>query len=49
MKHGRKFHFASIYLFKFILCLKSEKNSRIFRGLFSTFKFKIMIFKVYDT
>ena len=49
MKRGRNFHFASIYLFKFILHLKFEKSSRIFRGLFSTFKFKIMIFEVYDT
>ena len=34
MKHGGKFHFAGIYLFKFILHLKTEKSSRFFRFLF---------------
>ena len=38
MKNGRKFHFAGIYLFKFISRLK-----------IATFKLKSMIFEVYDT
>ena len=49
MKHGRKFHFAGTYLFKFILRLEIENNSRYFRGFFSTFKLKSVIFEVYDT
>ena len=31
MKHGRKFQVGGIYLSKFILCLKFEKSSNIFR------------------
>ena len=38
MKNGRKFHFAGIYLFKFISRLK-----------IATFKLKSVIFEVYDT
>ena len=49
MKHGRKFHFGIIYLFKFILYLKFEKSSRFFRVFFSILKLKIMIFEVYNT
>ena len=45
MKYGRKFPFGGIYLSKFILRLKFEKNSRVF----SNFKLIIMIFEVYDT
>ena len=45
MKYGRKFPFGGIYLSKFILRLKFEKNSRFF----SNFKLIIMIFEVYDT
>ena len=48
MKHGRKFHFAGIYLFKIILHLKLEKSLRFFR-VFLTFKLRTMIFEVYDT
>ena len=49
MKYGRKFHFAGIYLSIFIFCLEFEKKFKIFQGLFSNFKLKIMIFEVHDT
>ena len=51
MRHGTKFHFVCIYLFKFILRLKFEKKKgQDFSGFFfSTFKLKIMIFEMCDT
>ena len=48
MNYGTKFHFAGIYLFKFILDLKFENSSRFF-WVFLTFKLKVMIFEVHDT
>ena len=49
MKHDRKFHFAGIYLSKFILTLKLEKAQDFPGFFFLTFKLDIMIFEVYDT
>ena len=46
MNYGTKFHFAGIYLFKFILHLKFEKSSR-FSRVFLTFTLKVMIYEVY--
>ena len=34
MKHGRKFHFVGIYLFKSILHLKFERSVQDFSGVF---------------
>ena len=49
MKHGRKLHFAGIYLFKFILRLKIEKSSRFFSFFCSIFGLKIRVFdEVYN-
>ena len=39
MKHGRKFHFVGIYLFKSILHLKFERSVQDFSGfLFKLFQ-----------
>ena len=47
MNFGRKFFFAGIYVFKFILHLKFEKCSR-FSRFFLTFTLNVMICEVYD-
>ena len=49
MNYGRKFHFAGIYLFKFILHLKFEKKVQDFPGIFLILTLEVMIYEVYDT
>ena len=44
MKHGRKFHFGIIYLFKFIL-FKIWKKLQIFQGFFQILNSKLWSFK----
>ena len=45
MKHGRKFHFAGIYLSKFIFRLKFKKSSRFFRIFFQLSNSKLRSLK----